>query len=172
MQGNSIIHGKLKDRQNGETLYIAEKKQEEPKQEGTKPRESTQTQPQTSEQNPEKMLYDNKWTQLSAIYPHVRPFQDEREYLSIGPQDFVILPDKFYKKANNSFLLHGYYNYRHLILKKVDYHGENRFYIGVPGAFFDREKQVAVMFGFENFECKHEPAQTGDYGYYLMRIEI
>lgn len=126
-----------------------------------------------SEQDLSKFpLYDDKWKQLWAIYPHISPFQDEREYLSVGPNDFVILPQKYYKLANNSFLLHGYHNYKHLILKKTEYRGENKYYIGVPGNFYEREKQVAVMFGFESFECPEEPAHTGDYGYYLMKVEL
>ena len=90
----------------------------------------------------------------------------------MGPADFVILPGKYYRMANNSFLLHGYYNYSHLVLKKTEFHGEDRYYIGVPGNFYDREKQVAIMFGFESFESKNESADIGDYGYYLMRIEL
>ncbi len=117
-------------------------------------------------------LYDDKWRQLWEIYPHIAPFRDEREYLSVGPGDFVVLPGKYFRMANNSFLLHGYYNYKHLVLKKAEYRGEERYYIGVPGNFYDREKQVAVMFGFEGFEGLEEPARTGDYGYYLMRIEL
>lgn len=117
-------------------------------------------------------LFEQKWRQLWAIYPHISPFKDGREYLSVGPNDFVILPDKYYRLANNSFLLHGYYNYKHLVLKKMEVNGQERYYIGVPGNFFDREKQVAVMFGFESFDCQEEPAQVGDYGYYLMRIEL
>lgn len=117
-------------------------------------------------------LQDNKWKQLWNIYPHIRPFQDEREYLSVGPNDFVILPYRHFRLANNSFLLHGYHNYRHLILKKLEYKGETRYYIGVPGNFYEREKQVAIMFGFESFECPEEPARAGDYGYYLMRVEL
>lgn len=117
-------------------------------------------------------VQDDKWNQLWEIYPHISPFQDEREYLSIGPNDFVILPGKYFRMANNSFLLHGYHNYRHLVLKKLNHHGEEKFYIGVPGNFYDREKQIAVMFGFEGFESLKEPASPGDYGYYMMRIEL
>jgi len=126
------------------------------------------------EEKPPKSLWiqDDKWHQLWEIYPHISPFQDEREYLSIGPNDFVILPKKYFQMANNSFLLHGYHNYRHLVLKKMNHHGEEKYYIGVPGNFYDREKQVAVMFGFEGFESLKEPASPGDYGYYMMRIEL
>ena len=117
-------------------------------------------------------LMEDKWQQLSAIYPHVRPFRDKRDYLSIRPADFVLFPSKYYKAANNSFLLHGYYNYDHLILARMQSRGEPQYYIGVPGNYYDREKQVAVMFGFESFECASEPAQTGDFGYYMMRTEL
>ena len=117
-------------------------------------------------------LAENKWLQLWKIYPHITPFKDEREYLTIGPEDFVILPAKYYRMANNSFLLHGYYNYRHLILCRMEQKGQPVFYIGVPGNYFDREKEVAVLFGFESFECAKEPVRTGDYGYYMMRVEL
>ena len=115
---------------------------------------------------------EDKWPQLWAIYPHIRPFQDQREYLSIGPSDFVLFPAASYKAVNNSFLLHGYYNYKHLILARVEKKGDVFYYIGVPGNFYEREKQVAIMFGFESFECAEEPAQVGDFGYYMMRTEL
>ncbi len=117
-------------------------------------------------------LLEDKWQQLDAIYPHINPFQDEREYLSLSPADFVLFPAKYYRAANNSFLLHGYFNYKHLILARVEHRGEFFYYLGVPGNYYDREKQVAIMFGFESFECAVEPAKTGDFGYYLMRVEL
>lgn len=117
-------------------------------------------------------LHDNKWNQLVSIYPHICPFRDEREYLSIGPGDFVLLPEKYYALANNSFLLHGYYNYGHLILNRVEIRNQVNYYIGVPGNFYEREKQVAILFGFESFECLEEPARSGDYGYYMMKVEL
>ncbi len=118
------------------------------------------------------LLKENKWLQLCAIYPHINPFQDQREYLSIGPEDFVLLSEDSYKAAGNSFMLHGYYNYRHLILAREERRGEIVYYVGVPGNYYDREKQVAVMFGFESFECAQEPAQSSDFGYYMMRVQL
>ncbi len=125
-----------------------------------------------AEKSGQTELLEDKWSQLWAIYPHINPFRDGREYLSVGPADFVLFSSASYKQANNSFLLHGYYNYHHLILTKVEQRGESLYYIGVPGAFYEREKQVAVMFGFESFECAEEPAQTGDFGYYMMRVRL
>lgn len=120
---------------------------------------------------PVQMLED-KWKQICAVYPHSFPFQDEREYLTLGPSDFVILSEASYRLVNNSFLLHGYYNYHHLILTRLLKRGEYRYYIGVPGNYYEREKQVAVMFGFEIFECRKEPAQEGDFGYYLIPVSL
>ncbi|MBQ7900610.1 MAG: hypothetical protein IJ365_01425, partial [Clostridia bacterium] len=125
-----------------------------------------------SKVNSEMRLYEDKWAQLAEIYPHVNPFEDQREYLSIGPADFVLLSANSYKRANNSFLLHGYYNYRHLLLARIERKGEIVYYVGAPGNYFEREKQVAIMFGFESFECAVEPAQAGDFGYYMMRVEV
>ena len=136
--------------------------------------DATELQGQEQRESESSRLFplEDKWKQLSSIYPHITPFQDEREYLSLGPEDFVIFPNKFYRVVNNSFLLHGYHNYRHLILARMESRGEVRYYVGVPGNFYDKEKQVALMFGFESFECKQEPARSGDYGYYMMRVEL
>ena len=113
-----------------------------------------------------------KWQQLSNIYPHIRPFEDGRDYLKIKPEDFVILTKKYYPLATNSFLKHGYYNYEHLILAREMRQDGEHFYIGVPGNFYDKEKQVAVLFGFESFEGQREPAKNGDFGYYMIPVEI
>lgn len=71
----------------------------------------------------------------------------------------------------NTFLLHGFYNYGHVwATKKV---------LGVPGNYYEREKQVAAMFGFDEFalvkdmyEDSQETSEPsdGDYGYYIRRI--
>ena len=60
----------------------------------------------------------------------------------------------------------------HLLLARMERKGETLYYIGVPGTFFEKEKQVAIMFGFESFECAEEPAQAGDFGYYMMRTGL
>jgi hypothetical protein len=68
--------------------------------------------------------------------------------------------------------MHGYYNYHHLILSRLEKRGEALYYLGVPGSYFEKEKQVAVMFGFESFEGAKEPAEYGDFGYYMMRVHL
>lgn len=117
-------------------------------------------------------MKDTKWEQLNSIYPHIHPFRDAREFLSVGPEDFVVLRERCYQMTHNSFLLHGYYNYRHLVLMRQETPEQVRYYIGVPGNFYEREKQVARMFGFESFEGTREPAWEGDFGYYLISVEL
>ena len=114
----------------------------------------------------------SKWQQLWYLYPHRIPFHDDREYLSVRPEDFVILSSRSYKLINNSFLLHGFFNYDYLLLGRMEKEGKEKFYIGVPGSFYEREKQVALMFGFESFECEKEPAKVGDFGYYMIPVEL
>lgn len=161
-------------------------KSEEPKQiekkaevtaEAAIPMETGKRQAQTAKESVTAVehtlhMKDTKWEQLSSIYPHIHPFRDAREFLSVGPEDFVVLRERCYQMTHNSFLLHGYYNYRHLLLMRQENSGEVKYYIGVPGNFYEREKQVAGMFGFESFEGAREPAWDGDFGYYLISVEL
>lgn len=170
MQSQRIIAAKRPDRKQWEELRKEPGKKAAPVLDQSEIREGSRA-PRDHRGELTRLL-DDKWQQLWSIYPHVRPFRDKREYLSIRPADFVIFSSPSYRLVNNSFLLHGYYNYKHLILTRVERKGEVYYYIGVPGSFFEKEKQVAIMFGFESFECAEEPAQAGDFGYYMMRTEI
>ena len=118
------------------------------------------------------LLSGDKWEQLSRQYPHIHPFRDAREYLSITPRDFIILSRKYQNLVQNSFLLHGYYNYGHVILTKIKERDGENFYLGVPGVYFTREKQAALMFGFEGFEAGTEQAVDGGFGYYMKQVDI
>lgn len=127
----------------------------------------------------EDRVCTDKWRQLCQMYQRVHPFEEEQagEYLSVTPKDFVILQGQYQKLVNNSFLLHGYYNYRHLILAKRITASGTKYYVGVPGCYYEREKMVAVMFGFEAFEPAKEsentePIAQGTYGYYLYHVQI
>lgn len=121
---------------------------------------------------PVRTLASSKWQQLWDMYPHMKPFEDKREYLKLKPEDLVVLSRECYPLVSNSFLLHGFYNYQHLILTKELVRGQEQYYIGAPGNFYAKEKQVALLFGFESFEGKVEPAQNGDFGYYMIPVEI
>lgn len=116
---------------------------------------------------PNYNLKEDKWEQLLDTYENIHPYGDGRVYVKLEPKDFVILQSKYQHLVNNSFLLHGFYNYRYIILGK-----EKDYYLGVPGVFYEREKMVAQMFGFEAFECPGGNARAGEFGYYLRKVEL
>lgn len=116
---------------------------------------------------PNYNLKEDKWEQLLDTYENIHPYGDGRVYVKLEPKDFVILQSKYQHLVNNSFLLHGFYNYRYIILGK-----EKNYYLGVPGVFYEREKMVAQMFGFEAFECPGGNVRAGEFGYYLRKVEI
>lgn len=113
-------------------------------------------------------LKEDKWEQILDTYDNIHPYGDGRVYVKLEPKDFIILSGKYQHLVNNSFLLHGFYNYRHVILGKE---GEV-YYLGVPGVFYEREKMVALMFGFEAFECESGESKAGEFGYYLRKVEL
>ncbi len=125
------------------------------------------TEDQAFMQKPAYNLKEDKWEQILDSYEKIHPYGDERIYVKLEPKDFIILQAKYQHLVNNSFLLHGFYNYRYIILGK-----EQDYYLGVPGVFYEREKMVALMFGFEAFECPGGVARAGEFGYYLRKVEL
>lgn len=117
-------------------------------------------------------LYEDKWTQMQQYYKRIRPFGDKRSYLSITPRDFIVLGGKYQKLVSNSFLLHGYYNYGHVVLGRQQEGDGYQYYLGVPGIYHERERQVAKMFGFHGFEGAISPSSEGGFGYYMTTVEI
>ena len=139
----------------------------------TKEPEQIEPEPEVPPKPPEKdtfKLYPNKWQQLCAIYPIVHPFGDGRAYLSIEPRDFVVLQERFQPMVQNSFLLHGFYHYRHLLLGRQQQGRNYQYFLGVPGVFYEKEKAVAMFYGFESFEGATTPAPEGSFGYYMKRV--
>ncbi|WP_282923583.1 DUF6128 domain-containing protein [Mediterraneibacter massiliensis] len=65
----------------------------------------------------------------------------------IQRSELCLLPKKFWFLANNSFLLHGYHNYNHLLLVEEDGH----YWLGVPGIYDTHEARAASLFGFPQF---------------------
>jgi len=100
----------------------------------------------------------------------VHPFGTDVEYYYILLEDIFLLKDKYHVLRNNPFLLHGYYNYKYLILGKKDVDSEE-YWLGVPGIYHEREKMAARMYGFEKFEGAKPGYVVGDLGYYLITVE-
>lgn len=128
-------------------------------------------------------IHEDKWQQLLNIYPqvHICP---EAQSIVIRPKDAVILTQQYHELATNSFVLHAYYNYRQLLLFRYTADQaakkEIKYYLGVPGVYYEREQHIAQMFGFEGFENGEARMQQdadnkvykGCFGYYMKRVEI
>lgn len=113
---------------------------------------------------------------IFARYPGMYPFEDDEiiECVKLDPQDIGVLPMEKWVLANNSFLLHGYYTYRHLIFAKVRGKDLKDMYIlGVPGLYRDRERFMAGMFGFDKFKgVRGTPRDYGEFGYWYMNLDL
>ena len=104
------------------------------------------------------------WARLRRKYPKILAFDYEPgcEILTIKPQDIGLLPREAWIFGNNSFLLHGYYSYRYLILARLENPGgEPRYLLGVPGHYSSNEKYMASMFGFLILLCQKKSAVRG-----------
>lgn len=91
------------------------------------------------------------------------------ECIKITPHDISYLPKKYWQLCNNSFMLHGFYNYRYLILCEKVTNGTKRYLIGVPGLYHQREQTIARMFGFTEFEGNKRNG-TMNFGYWCMYL--
>ena len=76
---------------------------------------------------------------------------------------------------SNQFLLKGYERYHHILAGKVRYAGKQRYCIGVPGIYENREKYMAEIYQFPVFlSLTENRMKTGSFGYwlYLLRDRI
>lgn len=108
-------------------------------------------------------------------FPTVKPFPNSipENWVRIEPKDIGMLPVEAWILANNSFLLHGYYNYRHLIFGVLKMEEGTQFVIGVPGILHTTEQTMANMFGFNRFlSSKNDTADQGNFGYWIQQIVL
>ena len=116
------------------------------------------------------------WDFFAKTYPRIQAFDSEFgcQVLVIKPQDIGLLPREVWVYGNNSFLLHGYYNYRYLILARLENpKGAPRYLLGIPGHYYSNEKYMASMFGFPNFVLsKKQPSQDGRFGYWYTDVQM
>ena len=96
-------------------------------------------------------------------------------YEKIQRQGLSRLPRREWRIANNSFLLHGFYNYHHLLYIEE----EGQVLIGVPGIFHEKEQEAAKAFGFPEFRRltndeimleEDEKNTYEDFGYWCRQI--
>ncbi|MBE5888307.1 MAG: hypothetical protein E7283_05650 [Lachnospiraceae bacterium] len=66
------------------------------------------------------------------------------------------LPSPNWYLCNNRFLVHGFFNYGYLVLKKTTEADGEKTYLGVPGIYEKPEMVMATLFGFPEFQTLPE----------------
>ncbi|MDO4276671.1 MAG: DUF6128 domain-containing protein [Eubacteriales bacterium] len=98
------------------------------------------------------------------------PFDDGEltQCWKIHPKDFAYFQQRECSLRNNRFLLHGYYNFGHLLLGQK---ANGQYILGVPGGYDQQERFMANMFGFPYFKESSQielPKGRGGYWYRLI----
>lgn len=121
----------------------------------------------------------NQWIDHPAArailnrFVRMYPFDDGEiaECVRLEPRDIGLLPMTSWPLGNNSFLLHSYCNFRHLLFAKKLTREGCHYFLMVPGTLNSRERQLAKMFGFENFKCSRRRCmRDGEFGYWYVEI--
>lgn len=114
-----------------------------------------------------------KAERLLAFRTEYNPFENGRvgRCVRIGVGDVNSLAEDEPGLKENSFLMHGFYRYKHLLLAKKDSSGRILFLVLVPGLKNDKEQRLADMYGFHDFVtldgCR--PRQ-GVFGYFVWKL--
>lgn len=180
LPGGKEIRGEAdavtKEKQNveeaGVKIQEIKQKSESEERQIKKPESKSEVMPRNEEQlsaSQNKSQIEGKESRKESEIPgnQVLYIQDLTQLLSMG--------EKQRELYYNSFLLHGYYQYRHVVAGKG--------FIGVPGNFSQREAIAAKMMGFPLFieaenlqncefgeETRTEMPQMGTYGYFLCKV--
>ena len=158
---------------------------EEPEESGQSEKlqvESVQAQ-QSGEQQSEELqpeaqrsgdMWMDLWEKLNGMYGAKNLFENMPEISGIHMElkDLRELPKKYWYLGSNSFLLHGFFNYRHLLLGKMENESGRKWFIGVPGIYQNQEKVLAAVFGFPEFrQEKDTGVKTGQFGYWCRFMD-
>ena len=116
----------------------------------------------------------NPFEKLFVRADYIDAFDDDYFYdcIEVSPEKLKCLNQNEIDIAGNSFLLHGYYNFRHILFGRVRDNLDNtKYFIGVPGMYCNRERYMASMFGFNNFKKSHRSDYANPYfGYWYQEI--
>ena len=89
------------------------------------------------------------WEELCREHKSAALFEEwDMQCIQLELKDLRSLPKKYWYLGNNSFLLHGFFNYRYLLLGRT---AEERWFLGVPGVYQRQERVMAAIFGFPEF---------------------
>lgn len=119
-------------------------------------------------------LWQVLWEKLMGMYGVETMFENIPQMSGIRMElkDIKELPKKYWYLGSNSFLLHGFFNYRHLLLGRMDDGEKEKWFVGVPGVYQNQEKVLAAIFGFPEFrQEKDTEIKTGQFGYWYRFMD-
>ena len=93
---------------------------------------------------PEKLLC------TKPAYSPCRPYRVEYS-VRVTPEDLYCLPKESGKYIENSYLLHGFYRYRHVLFGRRKRKEREDYVLLVPGYYSEKEAKLAETFGFPEF---------------------
>lgn len=97
-----------------------------------------------------QMTYLEELLFLKPPYLPCRRYDVEYS-VRITPEDLLHLPKEGKKYAENSFVLHSFYRYRHILLGRRRRKEKEDYVLLIPGVYNEREACLAKMFGFLEF---------------------
>lgn len=114
--------------------------------------------------------------ELLKTAPKLPLFENDqvKDCVRIEPDDIGKMPMENWRLGLNSFLTHGYYQYRYLMLGRMVFQDQvEQIVLGVPGVYSSQEKYLAALFGFEEFiPTKRVTQKTGNFGYWIAMIAV
>lgn len=127
-----------------------------------------------TEDRPEDSRWE-RWEYLTKHFPVMRCATGDDTLLCsirLSVRELLGIPRDHWELGSNSFLLHGSYQYGHLLLLRHRREQGVSYLIGVPGIYNEREQLLASMFGFEEFKVIRGPGvRSGGLGYWCKTLE-
>ena len=110
--------------------------------------------------------YTERLQEMKLPYDGIR-----RRCWRMSLEDLGHLGERWKLLRENHFLLHGYYEYHHLLLIQLCCRQGEQFAIGVPGEFCHRAQYMAENFGFYDFApLESGKRRNGSFGYWYLYL--
>lgn len=97
-----------------------------------------------------QIAYLEKLLLLNPPYGPCRRFDVEYS-VRVTPEELLNFPKEGKRFAENSFVLHAYYRYRHVLLGRRRRRETEDYVLLVPGTYNEKEGKLAELFGFSEF---------------------
>lgn len=152
-----------------------EPKQVEPTRQEEEPKSEESVRQEIEPEQEDVARWEIEPEQEDVVEREIESEQEENQSrihcVKIQRRDLARLPRCEWKLANNSFLLHGCYNYRHLAF--LEY--KDQLWLGVPGVYHPQEARAAEAMGFPEFIYRKDTDSSSEeeeeFGYWCRRVK-